>query len=192
MSEELDESGSNRADQLRQTASYLRGARALLGLNVKSVARALRYSDKTLKDIERSADGRNRKVKALAQFYEDLGLKFAWVGLSIEGVDWTREVRPLVLCFKDYDDAAATADDFCGKMRYIGGFAYNLKLTDKTKASPYDTVEAHFPVVTRHMARELLGSWLGEKAHDKGLQLLPNDGGDAVPVTKDNFQNLLL
>lgn len=190
MANGLDESGSDKTYRLQQSASYLRGGRALLGLNVKSVARALRFSDKTVTDMEKSADGENGKVQALVQFYEDLGLKFTCVGYSIEGVVWTRAVKPLVLCFRGYDNAAAMVDDFCKRMRYIRGFAYNLKLTDKTKASAYDTVEAHFPVVTRNMARELLGGWLADDTHAH-LELLSNDGSLQVTMTKDNLQDIL-
>ena len=188
MTDELDESESEWPDQSQQFASYLRGARALLGLNVKSVARAMRYSDKTLTDLEKSADSRkDRKATALARFYEDLGLKFDWEGeFDIGNVAWTRDVRPFVLCFKTYAQPATVADDFCQEMRYIGGFAYNLKLTDKTKASPYDTIEAYFPVVSRNLACELVIRWLADPKHDK--LVLQRGGTEEVILDEGNVR----
>ena len=170
-----------------ECASYLRGARALLNLKIKSVARALRFSDKTLTQLERDADEREPKARDLIQFYEDLGLHFTREGPRITSVVLTDYVNLLVLSLRKHGTPDQAVDRLCNEMRYIGGLVYNLKQVDKTKASKYDTIEVHFPVPTRGMAREILCRWFEEEG---GIEVMDNDG-NAVSMTRENVARFL-
>ena len=171
-----------------ECASYLRAARALLHLNIKSVARALRFSDNTLTQLERWADEEGPREKDLVQFYVDHGLEFKWDGKRIAGVVLTKDVNPLVLTLRKYAAPGEAIRRFCKELRYVGEVVYNLKLLDKTKASgAYDTIEVHFPVPTRRMAREILCRWFDTEG---AIEIIDSDGEITV-MNKANVEKFL-
>ena len=175
---------------------WLRAARHVLGLNVKSVARALRLSDKTLTQVERFATEMKGNAGELVQFYEDLGLEFQRdANGDIVGVNSSPNIHRLVIKAED-SDPDGTIERLCRHMRHVGGMAYNLKLTNKGVAARFDTIDVHFPVSTRIMVRDRLERWFDEERQDgpkskKGrLKLIRPDGKETV-INKKNVKELI-
>ena len=174
-------------------AACLKGARAFLQLNVKSVARALRMSDKTLTDLEKDATEGESKAEVLAQFYEDLGLLFTMEGNRRVGVVLTTNARRVVISAKEYTDPPATVERLCKAMRHVGGLAYNLRTYDKTKSSVSDTMECHFPITTRTMVREILCRWFeeDEESGEKATLIVVQPNGEEIELNRENVAGFL-
>ena len=163
-------------------AAVLRSARALLHLNVKAVARAFRVSDKTLTQLETfitSAD--EAKAGELAEYYQDLGVK-----CGNDGAVLTRAASPLVLTASDSPNPPAVIDRLTKALRHVGGLAFNLKRTNKVTASPYDTIEMQFPIVTGRMVRDIL---LERVKEEEGLDGVYPDGR---PVGHDSLEDYII
>ena len=161
-------------------AAVLRSARALLHLNVKAVARAFRVSDKTLTQLETfitSAD--EAKAGELAEYYQDLGVKCGNGGAVL-----TRAASPLVLTASG-SNPPAVIDSLTKALRHVGGLAFNLKRTNKFTASPYDTIEMQFPIVTGRMVRDIL---LERVKEQEGLDGVYPDG---TPVGRDSLEDYI-
>ena len=158
-------------------AMYLSGARAMLRMSTKSVARALQISDNAVTKLETQAHDQNEsKVKHLISYYEDLGLHFQREDEREDGrIIWIaiKDVKKLVLSAKFHPNPEDSINQLLREMRYIGGLIYNFKTIDKTKASRYDSIEMHFPITMRGVARQILESWCET---EEPLDILYPDG----------------
>ena len=157
-------------------------------MNVKSLSRALRVSDKVVTQLEQVADeNKDARVKKLILFYEDLGIEFRRENDepngNVIGVV-LRDVRKLVLTAAHEANPEKLINDLLMGMRHIAGLIYNLKTTDKSKASLYDTIEIHFPVPVRGMARDILCKWLDRESPFKIV--LPD--GEEIPMNKSSIE----
>jgi len=167
-------------------ASSLRSARAYLDMNVKSVATAMRISDKTLTQIEKYADEDDPKVADLVDFYESLGLRFVREGGRITGILHSDEVRRLVISAAKGPNPDEDMASLQKAIKIINGLVFNLRRTDKTKANISDTMEAHFPVSARPFVTEILGKWVAERPY---VELLEADGTRTSP-NKTGFKSV--
>ena len=163
-------------------AAVLRSARALLHLNVKAVARAFRVSDKTLTQLETfitKADEAN--ARKLAEYYADLGVKCGNAGAEL-----TRSADPLVLTATGCANPGAVIDNLRKALRHVGGLAINLKRMNRVTASPYDTIEMQFPIVTGDLVCQILRKYVEE---EKGLAgVYPN----GTTVNGDGLRDYLV
>ncbi|MDA5558690.1 hypothetical protein [Shimia sp. MMG029] len=154
-------------------ASSLRSARAYLDMNVKSVASALRMSDKTLTQIEKFGDPDDPKVAELIDFYEDLGLKFVREGKEIRGILHSDEVRKLAISAAKGPNPDEDIESLRRAVRIINGLVYNLRRVEKTKANIADTMEVHFPVSARDFVKKIISDWLSERPY---VEIISPDG----------------
>ena len=170
-----------------KTAAYLEAARALLQMNAKSVARALRMSDRTLSQMERFAGKTHPKLPEIIELYRDLGLKVDVSedrkgAIEIVGIALQDDVRRVVLTADQSDSRPGeTITRLQKKMRHVGGMVYNLKILDRGKAAAHDTIEAHFPLPTRNMVRDILIDWLETETPIK----LVRTGSQGEPVPEE-------
>lgn len=167
----------------------LSAARALLQMNVKDVAAALKMSDKTITQLEGDADIADPKVTRLLQFYEDLGIEFSRdekgpVGVSIA----SGQVRKLVFTFAGDAEPNARLRKLHHLLRNIAGMVSHTSIRDKSKASLEDTVEVHFPIETRQLVGSLLASWI-EREGPFGQVVGKND---VLEVTAENVKSVVM
>jgi len=175
---------------MSELAMYLSGARAILGANTKSLARALQISDNIVTKLETESHRGDQKAEYLISYYTDLGLHFEEekggkkypriIGLVI------KNVRKLTLSAAHQKNPDDLINRFLREMRYIGGILYNLKTIDRTKASRYDTIEIHFPISMRGVARQILRSWCET---EERLNILYD--GSLVEMDKEKIDDLL-
>ena len=78
-------------------------------------------------------------------------------------------------------------------MRHIAGLIYNLKIIDKSKASFHDTIEIHFPVPVRGIARNILCEMardiLCESNDTESLFKIVLPDGSKIAMNKSNLDN---
>lgn len=171
---------------MSNVASSLRGARAYLDMNIKSVASALRMSDRTLTALEKYADEDDPKVAELVEFYENLGLRFVREGGTISGILHSDEVRKLVISASNGPNPDEDIESLQKAIRIINGLVFNLRRVDRTKADIGDTLEVHFPVSARNFVLDILGKWASDKPY---VELHEPDGRKAR-LAKLNLETL--
>ena len=143
---------------------YLAAARSLLSMSVKSVAAALRVSDKKITQIEHDADPDDPKVVQLIQLYEDLGLTFDYSPDNIiNGVHISPSMNRVTFNFSSSPNPFERILRLEHKMRHIRGVTFTTWLKDKGTASPKDSVDMHIPVEVRDLAAKLLRNWIAEE-----------------------------
>lgn len=167
-------------------ASCLRGARAFLQMNTKSVARALRVSDRVVTKLELDANEDDPHAAQLIMFYEDLGVRFLKECETIRSIA-PNNVKKLVLSASGHANPDESINKLLTYLRHIGGLVYNQKTLDKTKASRYDTIEVHIPVPVRVLVREILRVWCQT---EPALEIHFSDGS-VTNLTEANVDNLL-
>lgn len=163
-------------------ASSLRGARAYLDMNIKSVASALRMSDKTLTALEKYADEDDPKVAELIDFYENLGLRFVREEGTITGILHSDEVRKLVISASNGPNPDEDMESLRKAIRIINGLVFNLRRVDRSKANIGDTMDVHFPVSARSFVLDILGQWAADKPY---VELHEPDGRKAKLSERD-------
>jgi hypothetical protein len=146
-------------------ASSLRGARAYLDMNIKSVSSALRISDKTLTALEKYADEDDPKVAELIDFYENLGLRFVRENGAITGILHSDEVRKLVISASNGPNPDEDMENLRKAIRIINGLVFNLRRVDRSKADIGDTMEVHFPTSARDFVVDILKKWSSDKPY---------------------------
>lgn len=167
-------------------ASSLRGARAYLDMNVKSVSSALRISDKTLTALEKYADEDDPKVAELIEFYENLGLRFVREDGAIAGILHSDEVRKLVISASKGPNPDQDMESLRRAIKIINGLVFNLRRVDRSKANVADTMDVHFPVSARNFVFEILRKW----AHDKPYLELHEPDGRRAKLSEQNLEAL--
>lgn len=180
---------------MSQVAMYLSAARACLQLNVKSVARALRVSDRLVTRVEQNSKESEPFVKQLLLMYEDLGLEFqldssgSSESKKVQGIV-IRNVKRLVLTAQDARNPEEIIDELLMRMRHIGGLVYNLKVLNRSTASQYDTIEIHFPVAVRGVAHSILHDWVDDCVEaERTIHILDPGGADRKELSKMELEN---
>ena len=175
---------------------WLRAARQVLGLGLKAVARALRIADKELTLLEKFTTEVQGYAAELVQLYEDYGLEFRKdKDGSIIGIDPSPKINRLMIK-AEYANPDAAIQRLLKHLRHVGGMGYNLKLTNKTAGSRFDTIDVHFPVLTRIMVRDRFEAWFDEEGkagpgRDKGrLKVVHPDGKETV-MNKENVRQFV-
>lgn len=167
-------------------ASSLRGARAYLDMNIKSVSSALRISDKTLTALEKYADEDDPKVAELIDFYENLGLRFVRENGTVTGILHSDEVRKLVISASNGPNPDEDMESLRKAIRIINGLVFNLRRVDRSKADIGDTMDVHFPISARNFVVDILKKWGSDKPY---VELHKPDGGKNK-LAEQNLDNL--
>ena len=155
-------------------------------------------SDRTLAQLEKFADHNDRrersKIDRILQLYKDLGLEISGTEHpDTISMALSHRVRRVVLSARNHPNPDEVIEKLCNKMRHVGGFVYNRKLADRGKANSCDTIEAHFPVPTRVMVRDILYEWLDTETRDQLNLILVDDRGREVAesLTRQNIREAL-
>jgi hypothetical protein len=165
-------------------ALSLAAARAMLQMNVKSVAAAIRISDRTISKLENDADIEDNNAQGLIEFYEDCGLSFQRdQNNEIIGVVASPDLRRITLIFPDQTNPSDRIKEIRHALRQIRGVVSKTYSTDKSTASLDNAIELHIPVAARPLAVKSISDLLLQST---SMQFIDKDG-----TTKALTPNLL-
>lgn len=142
-------------------AHLIAGARNMLRMNVKTLARVLRVSDRVITDIEKSASPEDARVKDVVRQLENYGVHISSDDRSSASIYMDEKAGRLRFTFKDDPDFSEKIERFQRWLSVIGQMGWQPFLIDKKKGSgTKDSVDLFFTLASRGMAAERLDEWI--------------------------------
>jgi hypothetical protein len=142
-------------------AHLIAGARNMLRMNVKTLARVLRVSDSIITDIEKSASSGDARVKDVVRQLENYGVYISNDDKTPASVYMDEKAGRLRFTFKDETDFSEKIERFQRWLSVIGQMGWQPFLIDKKKGSgTKDSVDLFFTLASRGMAAERLDEWI--------------------------------
>lgn len=138
----------------------LKEARKEIGWDQRSLATALRMSDKTIGFLESKGSPDLRAARDVLEFMNAYGVEFADDFSSPPKVPQPDERYFLTLDFTFDPDPDQRVDDIARRMRVVGMSVVRLLNKAKLMASRYDGVELHVPPVNRGPFEAVLRDFL--------------------------------
>ena len=150
----------------------LKKARKAMGWDQRSLATALRISDKTIGFLERNGSPDLPAAQDVLEFMNAYGVEFADDFSSPPKVPDPDERYFLTLDFRFDRDPDKQVHDIARRMRVVGMSVVRRLDNAKLMASTYDGVELHIPPVNRGPFEAVLADFLAQPNRNSSVNCL--------------------
>lgn len=169
-------------------ASYFAGGRNMLHMNVKTLAKVVRLSDRTITELENSADPQDARTREIKRALEDFGVIFSdqGDGRYALSLDPRAGRKRFTFSGPHQTNVAAALEEFKRSMALVGRLGWQELLLDKSKAGTKDSVDIFVPVRAQQIAIEAIR----EHVRRNGPITMVASNGDSCQISAETVDTI--